>query len=303
MSELPDLCHRSATTCAPNWGTGDCSRGWQPPSCSAGAADWHACATPPPPSPSARRARRCVLESPHEVTVFQYNPANPDIILGGCYNGQLVLWDTSGTAATGSAGAGAAGARGSAGRGSTGAGTAAGMASWDESGEQREAANTPVIRHRHLSAVEHSHTSSITDVCWLPGICLEADRSGRVAPALVVDGDTAGAATQQVRRVPGMAPRAPWAMACMACTHAPAPMPCPRPRDAHTRQRLHCSRPRRNRSPCYAAQRWVPQPWAPLLPRPTCREMPRSVPAWRPMARCVGAASACLCGAHTDPSE
>jgi hypothetical protein len=31
----------------------------------------------------------CVLESPHEVFAFQINPLNPNVIAGGCYNGQV----------------------------------------------------------------------------------------------------------------------------------------------------------------------------------------------------------------------
>ena len=31
----------------------------------------------------------CVLECPYEVFTFQANPINPDILAGGCYNGQV----------------------------------------------------------------------------------------------------------------------------------------------------------------------------------------------------------------------
>lgn len=34
-----------------------------------------------------------VMEAPHEVMAFQYNPTNHNLIAGGCYNGQVVLWD------------------------------------------------------------------------------------------------------------------------------------------------------------------------------------------------------------------
>lgn len=36
-----------------------------------------------------------VLQAPFEVFAFQYNPSNPEIVAGGCYNGQVVLWDTT----------------------------------------------------------------------------------------------------------------------------------------------------------------------------------------------------------------
>jgi len=37
-----------------------------------------------------------VLQAPAEVATFQYNPANPDLVVGGCYNGQVVVWDMAG---------------------------------------------------------------------------------------------------------------------------------------------------------------------------------------------------------------
>jgi hypothetical protein len=41
--------------------------------------------------PAARDPIRpeCVLECPHEVTSFQFNPINPSIVAGGCLNGQV----------------------------------------------------------------------------------------------------------------------------------------------------------------------------------------------------------------------
>lgn len=32
-----------------------------------------------------------VLQAPYEVFTFQYNPANPEIVAAGCYNGQVGL--------------------------------------------------------------------------------------------------------------------------------------------------------------------------------------------------------------------
>lgn len=93
---------------------------------------------------------RYVLESPHEVTTFQYNLLNPDIIIGGCYNGQVIIWDTSGSAA---AAAGSSGAGGKAGVGGSGArGVSKGGARSSSGGvweDEREGeAVTPVIRHK-----------------------------------------------------------------------------------------------------------------------------------------------------------
>jgi len=34
-----------------------------------------------------------VLRSPVECTCFRYNPTNPDIVIGGCKNGQIAIWN------------------------------------------------------------------------------------------------------------------------------------------------------------------------------------------------------------------
>jgi hypothetical protein len=36
-----------------------------------------------------------ILECPHEVTTFDFNPYQHNIIAGGCSNGQLVQWEIS----------------------------------------------------------------------------------------------------------------------------------------------------------------------------------------------------------------
>eukprot|EP00878_Enallax_costatus_P023048 GHUV01024498.1.p1 GENE.GHUV01024498.1~~GHUV01024498.1.p1 ORF type:complete len:131 (-),score=20.35 GHUV01024498.1:961-1353(-) len=75
-----------------------------------------------------------VLESPHEVFSFQYNPSNPDIVVGGCYNGQIVVWETEGLETMPPA----AKQQGKSGRGAGGG--------WDDSAG--EEAITPIIRHK-----------------------------------------------------------------------------------------------------------------------------------------------------------
>jgi hypothetical protein len=42
-----------------------------------------------------------------------------------------------------------------------------------------------------MSAVEHSHTSTVCDLCWLPGV--EIDRSGKV---FAIRGNSAGTSAQ-----------------------------------------------------------------------------------------------------------
>ena len=38
---------------------------------------------------------RLVLRSPVECSCFRFNPTNPDIIVGGCKNGQIIMWNIS----------------------------------------------------------------------------------------------------------------------------------------------------------------------------------------------------------------
>lgn len=44
---------------------------------------------------------------------------------------------------------------------------------------------------RFLSSVDHSHTTSVCDLCWLPGI--ELDRAGKVFP---IRANSAGTSAQ-----------------------------------------------------------------------------------------------------------
>jgi hypothetical protein len=86
-----------------------------------------------------------VLESPHEVFCFQYNPVNPDIVVGGCYNGQLIVWDTAGLESGRHGGGGKGSVAGGSGRSGAVSG-AGGAAGWEDSAG--EGAATPIIRHK-----------------------------------------------------------------------------------------------------------------------------------------------------------
>lgn len=33
------------------------------------------------------------LEAPDDILCFRFNPSNPNIVVGGCANGQIILWD------------------------------------------------------------------------------------------------------------------------------------------------------------------------------------------------------------------
>jgi WD40 repeat protein len=38
-----------------------------------------------------------VLSSPLEIISFEFNPKDPNIVVGGAMNGQVMLWDLSGS--------------------------------------------------------------------------------------------------------------------------------------------------------------------------------------------------------------
>jgi WD40 repeat protein len=38
-----------------------------------------------------------LLETPIEVTTIEFHPENSNILIGGCLNGQIVVWDITST--------------------------------------------------------------------------------------------------------------------------------------------------------------------------------------------------------------
>ncbi|MEW5301410.1 MAG: hypothetical protein WDW36_004270 [Sanguina aurantia] len=98
-----------------------------------------------------------VLQAPFEVFSFAYNPANPELIAGGCYNGQVVVWDT--THEHERIGKMKESSRGE--------------------GDASDDAAIPVVKYRYLSDIQFSHNSHVTDLQWLPGI--ELSSRGRLS--------------------------------------------------------------------------------------------------------------------------
>ena len=102
---------------------------------------------------------QCVLESPSDIMCFRFNEQHPELVAGGMYNGQVVLWDTSPAA------------------GRTGAGRRRG----DDAGGDEDAA-IPVIKAKFLSAIESSHTYPVSDLTWMKAGASVDDR-GRIVYA------------------------------------------------------------------------------------------------------------------------
>ncbi|XP_028918860.1 dynein intermediate chain 3, axonemal isoform X1 [Ornithorhynchus anatinus] len=96
-----------------------------------------------------------MLESPDDIFCFRFCPSDPNIIAGGCFNGQIVLWDITAhrehleVAKSGT--------------------TRSKKATLKpifllEPDSNKEA---PYVRHSAVSSIEHGHRKVITDIHWL----------------------------------------------------------------------------------------------------------------------------------------
>ncbi|KAJ8278976.1 hypothetical protein COCON_G00060420 [Conger conger] len=105
-----------------------------------------------------------MLECPDDVFSFEFCPSDPNIIVGGCMNGQVVLWDISAHADR------LQGTRAGGGSMSANTNTLPGF-------EDKHADEIPVMRYCAVSGIESSHKAPITDVQWLPHY-FEVSRTG-----------------------------------------------------------------------------------------------------------------------------
>ncbi|XP_035996774.1 WD repeat-containing protein 63 [Fundulus heteroclitus] len=95
-----------------------------------------------------------LLECPDDILAFEFSPSNPNIIVGGSVNGQVVLWDISAHVTYLQA----------AHPGSKKASTNPDTFDLKDNKEN----TTPVARFCAISPVESRHKAQITDVQWLP---------------------------------------------------------------------------------------------------------------------------------------
>ncbi|XP_045159985.2 dynein axonemal intermediate chain 3-like isoform X2 [Mercenaria mercenaria] len=103
-----------------------------------------------------------LLEAPDDIYSFQFSPSDPNIIAGGCQNGQLVLWDISAHAD-----------RLKQPRGGNRNKKATVLPGF----EDPNALKTPIVRYCAVSSIENSHHQPITDLQWLPDH-MEINRMG-----------------------------------------------------------------------------------------------------------------------------
>uniref|UniRef100_A0AAR2K6V8 WD repeat domain 63 n=1 Tax=Pygocentrus nattereri TaxID=42514 RepID=A0AAR2K6V8_PYGNA len=106
-----------------------------------------------------------LLECPDDVFCFEFCPSDPNVIVGGCMNGQVVLWDISGHVERLQ-------------------GTRAGVGGKNISSnintlsfESKQEKDTPVVRYCAVSGIDSGHRAPITDIQWLPD-SFEVSRTG-----------------------------------------------------------------------------------------------------------------------------
>nr|XP_025038962.1 WD repeat-containing protein 63 isoform X3 [Pelodiscus sinensis] len=98
-----------------------------------------------------------MLECPEDIYCFEFCPSDPNIIAGGCINGQVVLWDISEyeeklqNAKTGASGR---------------KNTAVNMPTFIQA--QQSGKEPHFVRYCAVSSIEYGHKTVITDIHWLP---------------------------------------------------------------------------------------------------------------------------------------
>jgi len=102
-----------------------------------------------------------VLQAPFEVFAFQYNPANPEIVAGGCYNGQVVLWDTTHEHER--------------------IARMKAASNKQDAQDASDEATIPIVKYKYVTAPEFSHHSVVLDLQWLPGV--EITSRGKLSKA------------------------------------------------------------------------------------------------------------------------
>ncbi|XP_076849702.1 dynein axonemal intermediate chain 3 isoform X2 [Brachyhypopomus gauderio] len=95
-----------------------------------------------------------MLECPHDVFCFEFCPSDPNVIAGGCMNGQVVLWDIS--------------AHVDKLQGGRGGGIDKHTSNTNVLSFEDRRVRAPPVGYSAVSAVESGHRAPITDIQWLP---------------------------------------------------------------------------------------------------------------------------------------
>ncbi|XP_053841675.1 dynein axonemal intermediate chain 3 isoform X2 [Vidua macroura] len=118
-----------------------------------------------------------VLKAPEDICCFQFSPSDPNIIAGGCVNGQVVLWDISKHEEKLESTKPVADEITDL---SEGEPRAAAAVVTEPSPKQVQQSSTepPLVRHCAASSTPYCHTKPATDVQWLPCNLEENQKGG-----------------------------------------------------------------------------------------------------------------------------
>jgi len=108
-----------------------------------------------------------ILEAPEDILTFNFHPANPNIVVGGCTSGQLVIWDITEYEHLLRPLKQAAGAE---------TNTAI-------NNDTATAIIAPRVTHVVASSIEHTHKAAITDLCWIPAE-IELNYAGEISKSI-----------------------------------------------------------------------------------------------------------------------
>ncbi|NXA95377.1 WDR63 protein, partial [Melanocharis versteri] len=108
-----------------------------------------------------------VLKAPEDIYCFQFSPSDPNIIAGGCVDGQVVLWDISKHEKKLQSAKPVADEITDSSEGEPTA-VAAVMTEPPPKQVQQSSTEPPLVRHCAASSLPYSHTKAATDVHWLP---------------------------------------------------------------------------------------------------------------------------------------
>lgn len=98
-----------------------------------------------------------LLEAPDDIFCFKFNPSDPNIIAGGCINGQIVLWDITNH-----------GDRLRSHRQSHGQTKKNSMNTLPGFEDESSFDRSPILRYCAVSSIEHSHKTVVSDIMWIP---------------------------------------------------------------------------------------------------------------------------------------
>lgn len=98
-----------------------------------------------------------VLETPIEISSIEFHPENPNVLCGGCFNGQVIVWDLSSQDHRINSGP----------KSKAGEGEEANFAAADE-GEGEKSQNIIKMKHLCQSSIIASHKNFVGDIAFIP---------------------------------------------------------------------------------------------------------------------------------------